>query len=163
MSIIVNILAAIGLLVIISYVVYYLYQYYDKIQIQQTHSTINPPGSYMQNTGLMCPDYWVNSGIDNNGNYICKNEYNIPVNNNTGCDSKQMLFTPIPSGQTWEFGNPNGMNTMSDQDQYNFLNNSIAPGSVSRCSWVNQCGPNVSTQGIWQGVNEVCNSAPPSS
>lgn len=163
MSVIVNILAAIGLIVIISYVVYYLYQYFENKQIQKTISIMNPPGSYMQNTGIMCPDYWVNAGVDSNGNYICKNEFNIPVNNNGSCNPKQMSFTPIPSGQTWEYGNPNGLTSMTSNDQYNFLSNSAVSGSISRCSWINQCGPNTTTQGIWQGVNEMCNSPPPSS
>jgi hypothetical protein len=117
----------------------------------------------MQNTGIMCPDYWVNAGVDSNGNYICKNEFNIPINNNSNCNPKQMSFTPIPSGQTWEYGNPNGLTSMSSNDQYNFLNSSAVSGSISRCSWINQCGPNTTTQGIWQGVNEMCNSPPPSS
>ena len=32
-------------------------------------SEINPPGQYMQNSGIKCPDYCVNTGIDSNGNY----------------------------------------------------------------------------------------------
>jgi hypothetical protein len=163
MSIILNILAAVGLLVIISYVIYYLYDYLKNVQIHNDNKKLNPPGSYMQNTGLMCPDYWVNAGVDNNGNYICKNEFNIPVNNNSNCNSQQMLFTPIPSGQTWEYGNPNNLTSMTSNDQYNFLNNSSVSGSISRCAWINQCGPNATTQGIWQGVNEMCNSPPQSS
>lgn len=163
MSVIVNILALIGLIVIISYIVYYLYKYFTKIQIQQTQSQINPPGSYMQNTGLMCPDYWVNVGVDSNNNFICKNKYNIAVNNNSSCNPNEMSFTSVPSGYTWEFGNPNNLTTMSDLEQYNFLNKSSVNGSISRCEWINKCGPNNTTQGVWQGVNEICNSPPPSS
>ncbi len=82
-SIIINILAVIGLIVIISYLIYYLYQYLQQRTNLKIASEINPPGDYMQNTGIKCPDYWVNTGVDANGNYICKNSFNIDSNQPT--------------------------------------------------------------------------------
>jgi hypothetical protein len=161
MSVIINILAAVGLIVIISYIVYYLYTYFKNQQFQATIAEMNPPPSYMQSTGINCPDYWVNMGSDSNGNIQCKNSFNIPAQS---CPS-QMSFTPIPKDETWEYGNPNGLTSMTDSDKYNFLNSSVSSvqGSMSRCAWINQCGPSPTTQGIWEGVNEICNSPAPSS
>ena len=163
MSVIVNILAAIGLIVIISYIIYYLYVYISKMQTQQTQSQMNPPGNYMQNSGIKCPDYWINTGVDNNGNYICENTFNIQTNPaNAICNASTMNFTPIESGYTWEYGDPNGLTSLTDQDKYNFLQNSKGNGaSVTRCSWINSCGPSSTVQGVWSGVNEICNSPPP--
>jgi len=166
MSVVVNILAAIGLIVIIAYIVYYIYNYIKDMQTQQTISQMNPPGSYMQNTGILCPDYWVNTGIDANGNYICENTFNIQTNTNPSCNSTQMMFSPVANGYTWDYGNPNGMTSLTDNDKYTFVEKSTAKGvagAISRCSWVNSCGPSTTVQGIWSGVNEICNSPPPSS
>jgi hypothetical protein len=168
-SIVVTILAAIGLIVIIAYLVYYLWLYMKHRSTQKIIADINPPGSYMQNSGIKCPDYWVNTGVDANGNYICKNSFNIQTHNpKTGtyagkCSSDQMLFTPVASGNTWEYGNPNGLTSLSDKDKYNFATTSAVSGSLSRCQWINNCGPSSNIQGIWSGVNEICNSPPPSS
>jgi len=158
MSVVINIFAAIGLIVIISYIVYYMYEYFQNLQTQQTISQMNPPDDYMQTVGLQCPDYWVNNGIDSNGNYICENKFNIP----TTCTGSSLTFSPITAGSTWQYGNPNGLTSMSDTDKYNFLTTAGSNNSYSRCDWINKCGPNANTQGIWQGVNELCNS-PPSS
>jgi hypothetical protein len=169
MSVVINILAAIGLIVIISYIVYYLFTYFQNAKFQKTISQINPPPSYMQNVGINCPDYWINMGPDSNGNIQCKNSFNIPVSSSTTCPST-MVFPSIPSGQSWDYGNPNGLTSMSDNDKYKFLNtlatgpnSSAISNSLSRCSWINQCGPSNTVQGVWQGVNEICNSPPSSS
>jgi len=160
-TIIVNILAAIGLIALLSYIVYYVYKNMKERQTKYTISQLNPPGEYMQNTGIQCPDYWVNTGIDQNGNYICKNSFNIPINNLELCSST-MNFTPVASGTTWEYGNPNGLTSLNNSDKYNFVTTSIVPGSISRCNWINSCGPNSSTQGIWSGVSDICNNPAPS-
>jgi hypothetical protein len=178
MSVVVNILAAIGLIVIIFYLIVYLYNYFKNKQTQATVATIYPPGDYMQNSGIRCPDYWVNTGIDSNGNYICKNSFNIQTNNPTTgvyagkCNPDTMSFTPIGTGlpsppagtsYTWQYGNPSGYTSLSDQQKYDFLVNSSANNSMSRCAWINNCGPTSNVQGIWSGVNEICNSGPPKS
>ena len=169
MGVIVNILASIGLIVIISYLIYYIYVYVKYRKDQKDFSHINPPGDYMQNTGILCPDYWVNMGVDSNGNYICKNSFNLKTANSCSdvkCfdDNHQSVFTKIPDGQTWDYNNPNGLTSMSDQDKYTFVTSSAPSNSPNnnRCKWLNCCGPNANTQAIWSGVNETCNS-PPSS
>jgi hypothetical protein len=167
-SVIINILALIGLVVIIGYLIYYFYQYLQNKTNQVIANNMNPPGPYMQNSGIKCPDYWVNTGVDANGNYICKNSFNInTINPTTGsmagkCSSDQLVFSPTQKGYTWEYNNPNGLTSLTKQEQYNFLNaNGTAP--ISRCQWINSCGPSTNVQGIWSGVNEICNSPPPSS
>ena len=164
MSAIINILAAIGLIVIIAYFVYYLYTYFQNKNFQAIIAEMNPPPSYMQTAGINCPDYWVNMGTDSNGNIQCKNSFNIPVSSSCPVSSSNtMTFTQIPTGDTWEYGNPNGLTSMTDLQKYNFLSTSSTTGGISRCNWINKCGPSPSTQGIWQGVNEICNSPAPSS
>lgn len=163
MSVIVNILAAIGLIVIISYLVYYLYQYIVKMQSLKEAAQMNPPGNYMQNSGIKCPDYWVNTGVDNNGNYICENTFNIQTNSSNGtCNSSTMKFPPVTQGYTWDYGNPNGLTSLTDEQKYNFVLNTSGTGSMTRCNWINSCGPSSTVQGVWSGVNELCNSPPPS-
>ena len=164
-SIIVNILAVIGLIIIISYIIYYIFNYIKNKNQKAIVKKINPPPSYMQNTGLKCPDYWVNTGIDDNGNFICKNSFNIETNNpKTGkfankCNSEEMAFTPVDDGFTWDYNNPN-LKTLDDADKYSFLATSAVSNSLSRCDWINNCGPSNNIQGVWTGVNEVCNNPP---
>ena len=166
MSVVVNILATIGLIVIIGYLLYYMYKYISNMQTKKFISQINPPGDYMQNSGIKCPDYWVNTGIDDKGNYICKNSFNIESDNpGTGtyagkCNRTDMSFPAIKSGYTWEYNNPNGLTSYSDKEKYEFLNTKSLENSVSRCQWINNCGPSSNVQGIWSGVNEICNSPP---
>lgn len=164
MSVVINILAAIGLVIIIFYICIYIYQYIKNKKTQKLISQINPPGNYMQNSGIKCPDYWVNTGVDSNGNYICKNSFNIKTHNPTTgtyagmCNSETMTFPPVDQGYTWEYGNPNGLTSYTEKDKYNFVENKAVSGSLSRCSWINNCGPTSNVQGIWSGVNEICNS-----
>jgi hypothetical protein len=165
-SIIVNILATIALIIIMSYSIYYVYNYFIKKQNQYIASITNPPGPYMQNSGIKCPDYWINTGIDSNGNNICKNSFNIetinPIAGNLTekCNSDQLTFTPTSNGYTWEMNNPNGLTSYSDEEKYNFLNTSSVDNSLTRCQWINNCGPSPNVQGIWSGVNEICNNPP---
>jgi len=167
-SVIINIFAIIGLIIIITYAIRYLYLYVRKKESQKIAMSANPPGNYMQNSGIKCPDYWVNIGYDSSGNYLCKNSFNIATNNPTTgiaagkCNSKEMIFSPVKSGYTWEYGNPHNLTTLSDDEKYDFLNKS-SPSSLSRCQWINYCGPNPNVQGIWSGVNDICNHPPNSS
>jgi hypothetical protein len=160
-QIVVNILAAVGLLVIIGYLGYLLYKYVKDRQGQVAVQSVNPPGDYMQNTGIKCPDYWVNTGINSsNNNYVCKNSFNVQTNSSDGCDPDQMEFSPIKSGKTWEYGNPNGLTSYDDPERYQFVNKSGGSG-MSRCDWINKCGPTPDVQGTWTGIDAVCNRGEP--
>lgn len=168
MSAVVTVLAAIGLIVVISYLIYYLYEFIKYKMDQKVSDDVNPPNNYMQNSGIKCPDYWVNTGIDINGNYKCHNSFNIETVNPTSgsyagkCNPVDMVFPEIDSGYTWEYGDPNGLTSYTDQEKYDFLNKSV-DGSLTRCQWINYCGPSTNVQGIWSGVNEICNNPPQSS
>ena len=164
-TIILNIFALIGVVVILLVAIYYTVQYMKHRTSIRIASQMNPPGAYMQNSGIKCPDYWVNTGIDSNGNYICKNSFNIEsVNPTTGstaglCNPTQLTFNPIQSGYTWELNNPNGLTSYTDDEKYTFLNATPVNGStLNRCQWINSCGPSSNVQGIWSGVNEICNN-----
>ena len=166
MNVIINILAGIALCILFFYIIRYLYKYMKNRQNQYIASITNPPGSYMQTSGIKCPDYWVNTGIDSNNNYICKNSFNIQtVNPASGpaaglCNAEQLLFPPVESGYTWEMNNPNGLTSYSDSQKYNFVNTFAVDNSLTRCQWINSCGPATNVQGIWSGVNDVCNHPP---
>lgn len=163
-QIVVNILAAVGLLVIIGYLCYLLYKYVKDRQEQVVIKSVYPPGDYMQNTGIKCPDYWVNTGVDSAGNYICKNSFNIQTNNSGMCKSDFMNFSPIGNKNTWEYGNPNGLTSYSDRERYDFVNDQLKgqlKGDISRCQWINECGPTSDVQGTWTGVDAVCNGGQP--
>lgn len=163
-GIFITVFAIVGFIIILLYIIKFIYNYFIQRNLQLLASQMNPPGSYMQNSGVACPDYWVNTGVDSNGNYICKNSFNIQTNtaNNNACSATTMSFSPVESGYTWEYGNPNGLTSYSDTDKYNFATTQGTGASMSRCNWVNQCGPTPYVQGTWQGINDVCNNPPTS-
>ena len=103
MSLIVNIFAGFGLITILVFLIIYIVAYRRNQLLRYQASLINPPSEYMQNTGIKCPDYWVNTGVDDKGNYICKNYFNVQTQSpKTGpyagkCNSDQVTFTPINS------------------------------------------------------------------
>ena len=39
----------------------------------------------MNNVGLKSPDYWVHTGDNQSGNYICKNTFSVAVNPDNTC------------------------------------------------------------------------------
>ena len=86
-SVVINIFAVIGLLVILIYIIYYLWNSLQQKNFKMIESRINPPSEYMQQSGIKCPDYWVNTGADSSGNYLCKNSYDVDVvkSNNGSC------------------------------------------------------------------------------
>jgi len=133
--------------------------YWKNKQLQNIAALVNPPGAYMQNSGIKCPDYWVYTGTDKDGNYICNNSFNIPTVTtlNPACNTTQLNFNPVQPGYTWEMGNPDGL-TSYTYDQMNSFVNTSGAAPLSRCQWINSCGPATNVQGIWTGVNEVCNT-----
>jgi hypothetical protein len=157
-EILVSIFAVIGLILIISYAVFFLHAIIKTRRMISTASKINPPSDYMQSSGIKCPDYWVNVGVDKNGNYICKNSFNIKTNSNPKCNSEAATFAKMKPGYTWEYGNPNGLTTLTPEEKYKFLNENNTAGGLTRCEWINRCGSSQNLQGIWQGVNEICNN-----
>jgi hypothetical protein len=187
-NIIINILAIVGLVILISYLISYIYYYFKSKKDQSLMMQVNPPNQYMQESGIKCPDYWVNTGVDENGNYICKNMFNLNVLNKTTPTSGKCLdvkcyqdgtgaekivnFSPIDSKSTWEPNNPNGKTSLTSKEKYDFVNSLGESGkeaTVSRCDWIKCCGSgnkdesdNVqwNAKGIWQGINSTCSYSP---
>lgn len=161
----INLLAIIGLLILLSYFVSYLIEYFKKRSAEAANKKIMPPPAYIQNNGIRCPDYLSSVGADTNM-YKCSNrDFNITTVGGTKCFSnteKQTVEFPVlPSGKTWEFGNPNGLTTMTDKEKWDFVRTKIE-GNPSRCDWINNCGPAEGVKGVWQGIDRVCNMTDPS-
>ena len=154
-SIIINILALTGVIFILGIIIFYIYKYYQKKNHQKIISDIFPPGDYMENTGIKCPDYWVNVGVDRDGKYICENTFNVTVKpkNDFKCydSNNRAYFTPTNSKKTWQYGNPNGMQTYNDKEKAEFLN-------IDRCKWINNCGAEDGLNAVWTGVSDICNN-----
>jgi len=170
---IINILAIVGFVVLISYLISYIYYYVKNKKEERLMTQVNPPSQYMQQSGIKCPDYWVNTGVDDKGNYICKNMFNLNVHNSTtptrgSCsgvkcyqnkDDREILFSSVNEKNTWEPNNPNGKTSYTDNEKYNFVTTS-GSGTTSRCDWIKCCGSKSNTKGVWQGVQNTCSYDP---
>jgi hypothetical protein len=181
-NIVINILAIVGFVILISYLISYIYYYFKSMNDQTLIQQINPPPQYMQQSGIKCPDYWVNTGVEADGTYICKNMFNLNVNTSTVTNKKEdsakcadvkcfnnfsektIKFSPIDSKNTWEPNDPNGKKSYTDKEKYKFVT-SKGTGTTSRCDWIKCCGGGVtddddakswSTKGVWQGVQNTC-------
>ena len=159
-------LAIIGFIIILSYLISYLYSYYKARAANAANRKINPPPAYMQNSGAKCPDYFSHASSDND-NYICSNrDFNLNIKNDSKCysnaDNKVIMFPKLLEGKTWEFGNPDGLTTMTAQERYDWANSSSNNDVYSRCDWIKNCGPSNGIKGVWQGIERICNSPNPS-
>lgn len=163
-SVLLTLFAIIGIIIILSIIIHWLYKKYKKLEKARIIEKINPPGQYMQNSGIKCPDYWVNTGVDSKGNYICKNSFNVESNNPTSgvnsgkCNPDELVFPSVQDGYTWDYYNTDGLTSYTKSDRYNFVNKKARPNALTRCDWINNCGPSSNIQGIWSGVNQVCNN-----
>lgn len=158
--------ALIGLIILIVYVINYFVTYFKQQAALKANQKIMPPPSYIQNNGIRCPDYFSNIGA-NKHDYECSNrDFNISINNPDKCysnvNNKTVRFSLLPSGKTWELGNPNGLTTMTDQEKWDFVQSSKIEGNPSRCEWLASCGATENIQGVWQGIKRWCDMADPS-
>jgi len=163
--------ALIGLIILIVYVINYFVSYFKQKQANAANQKVMPSPSYMQNSGIRCPDYLSNVG-GNSVSFKCSNrDFNIDINNPEMCYSnmteKTTDFPLFPQGKTWELGNPNGLTSMTDQDKWDFVRTKLPDGSngesyLSRCDWISNCGSASNVDGVWQGVKKWCDMANPS-
>ena len=150
MEAIVKIFAFIGFVVLLVFLTFRLWDYYQWKSTNDANSKIRPPLDYMNNVGIKCPDYWTYTGLDSNGNYTCVNTFDLTVKDNNTCYSdptnKTMVFKALQDGQDWS--------TMSDDDRIDFVKNQKASGNFTnnntRCGWTNSCGA------VWLGVQDKC-------
>ena len=108
--------AFIGIIILVVYLINYIVSLYKQRAANTANQRINPPPSYMQNSGIKCPDYFSNIGIDNES-YNCSNrDFNINVNSPDTCynnvTEKTMRFPKIPSGKI-----SSGDEVEKDEDQ----------------------------------------------
>lgn len=163
-SFLVNFLAILGFIILISYTISYLIEYYKQVVANAANKKINPPYAYMQNNGIKCPDYLSNTG-NNTTSYTCSNrDFNINTKDSkcfSNTANKTVDFPIIPAGKTWELGNPGGLTSLTDKERYDFVRSNTT-NNKSRCDWIKDCGINTGVDAVWQGVNKICNSVDPS-
>ena len=78
------------IIILIVYLINYIITLYKQRAANTANQKINPPPSYMQNSGIKCPDYFSNIGIDKES-YNCSNrDFNItePIENGKTFKSK---------------------------------------------------------------------------
>jgi len=160
----INFFAIIGLIILLSYAITYLIEYLKKRTKEAANKKVMPPPSYMQNSGIRCPDYLSNIGKTNNA-YTCSNrDFGIDVNDPSYCysntEGKTVQFKPIPEDKTWELYDTDGKKSMTDKERWDFVRDAV-DGNPSRCDWIDKCGPAENVKGVWQGVNKWCNLADP--
>ena len=129
-EIIINVLAIIGFITLLGYLGYLTNSSIQSYKAKVEESKVSPPNEYMQQSGIRCPDYWVNTGVDGSNNYTCKNSFQLPIATNTSdttCSSVQcesggeISFAGIPDGYTWESGDPNGLTSLTNDQKIQFL------------------------------------------
>lgn len=167
MSAVINVLAIVGFLAIIIYVIYSIWKYFDKINRENALAKIRPTMTYMQNVGMKCPDYWDLVEVDAKGNYICQDTYGLMAKNGkvrtgaggaktydaTCVDSNlsdpngyaKMGFVGLPEGFRWE--------TMTDEQKIQFASKAqtTGTGNVSRKDWIRSCGAGAGIDAVWSG------------
>ncbi len=168
METIIKIFAFIGAVVIIVYLIYRAWNYFQYVTEQNRLNMMRPPLTYMQESGIKCPDYWVYQGVDGSNNYRCKNTYNLSVASNSTLDyckdincydttSNEIVFSALQDGKDWS--------TMTDDEKKQFLNDK-GSASASRCDWIKCCGQSmgatVNSDAVWLGVTDLCNAPAPS-
>ncbi len=147
MDAIIRILALVGMVTIIIYLIFKLWAYYTAVSERRRKAAIRPPLDYMNNIGIKCPDYWVYAGTDANGNYKCVNKFNLDVADTAKCYTgnnaeKTFIFKALGSDKNWE--------TMTEDEKTSFVTNEAPSGGSSRCKWISDC------KGVWLGVQNIC-------
>ena len=82
------------------------------------------------------------------------------VNCYADTNDKTVKFSGLGSKKTWELNNPNGMTSYDDKEKYSFVNAVGSGATTSRCDWINCCGAEANTKGVWQGVQSTCSYNP---
>jgi len=170
-NIIINIFALFGIVIFTAYIIYYIWKKNKERKIKKEIAEKNPPGSYMQQTGIKCPDYFVYVGKDENNNYRCKNSYGleiIPNSKITGCEDVKCLtnpteneinFAPVDDDKTWDYYDTDTQTSYTEDERKTFVKNGTADGP-SRCDWVKCClGDDlgdIQSNAVWLGVKEYC-------
>ena len=145
-DIIVWVFAGIGFILLTGIALYYIAKSIKGYTPPE--SPLWPSERHMEKLGAQCPTGWVYIGETEDGENICKNIYNIPVN-----DSNKICYDNYEEKiKNFEY--------IKDWDQCQ-----DDPGNCSafkeRCDWVENCGPPSKTidpnkcdpQGTWSSTN----------
>jgi hypothetical protein len=170
-NIVINIFALIGIVVLTSYIVYYLWKKNKQSKTDKMIAEKSPPGMYMQQNGIKCPDYFVYVGKDDEGNYRCKNSYGLEVSPSstiTGCENVKCLTNPgdgeisfasMDDDKTWDYYDTDTQTSYTDDERKEFVGKNAGDGP-SRCDWVKCClGDDlgdVQSNAVWLGVQDYC-------
>lgn len=121
-------------------VVYFVYKSVSGTRSNSRHTSSSsesyPPSQYMRTQGVQCPDYFVYSGVKD-GKVVCKNTFNIPVNNPETCLTNNEV--EFPEIQSWPVNS-----------------NDIPSVLKERCKWVKECGAKKHQPASWLGVAQHC-------
>lgn len=149
-TIIVTLLAAVGVLVLTSLMLYYIAKWIKSRKPEGKPKW--PPENYMKEIGARCPDNWVfvkQDYVNGQLSDICQNVFDIPVADNTCYNYGGISDISKASGKMAAFP------AIVDWDKYR---NSDLVGSA-RCQWIRKCGPPSNIQGEC-GPAPTCGPAP---
>ena len=128
-------------IVIVLLIAYYFYRQWSTSKNSQAQAKVPfPPTNYMQYVGQKCPDYWVYQGTTSNGEFQCKNSYNLPVAN--------------PNSQYCYSESDGSIRTFSPLNKW--PPSSTDSALTDRCNWIKNCGPAANIPGSWVGINALC-------
>ena len=126
-DIIVWVFAAIGLVALTGVALYYIANEVKKYKPQE--QPIWPDALYMEKLGAQCPTGWVYRGENRNGENICQNYYNVPVEDINTC------YAPGMAKQRISY-----FDKINDWDKCQ--NDPGNCGALkNRCGWIKTCGP----------------------
>lgn len=138
MSLVLGILAVLGVALIILLAIYIYHKYNDNDSADSKNSTSTtpdyPPDEYMQEVGTKCPDLWTLSTKYKDGSYLCENTNNVPVYNKDTCPPAR--FNQI---KKWPL-----------------KNKQLKDELKSRCDWIEKCGPAEGVPASWIGIDDLC-------
>lgn len=156
-----TIFASIGLVFVVLYTFWYIM---NKVKTNQDNvTTNNVPTNYMQQVGLNCPDYYINTSNENNVN-TCKNSYHLEqsINSEDGkstnpnCSNVQ-CYADLDN-KTVNFDVINNWEDLNDNQRKSVMTNN-SNGTLSRCDWINCCGSKVGdtyTKYPWVELQNYC-------
>lgn len=142
MNLILFIFIILGVLFLAAILYFFLRKRADYLNKEFIKKSRTPPLDYMRHVGVKCPDYWDYMGKDPNNadRHICKNTYNLSVNDPTNCYTNQgQRETSFPTVK-WEL--------RGDDEK-------LKGAAISEiCEWRNKCGNTKNSNASWLGIGE---------
>ena len=139
MNILLFVLVLFGLLFIFAIAYYFVRRHAEHEAKVRMLKQRTPPLDYMKYVGVKCPDYWEYMGKDpdNKDLHMCKNTFNVGVNDNTCYDDVDNKVKKFPKVE-WRL-----------QGKHERLKGDAVQ---QICKWRKQCGPQPKKDASWLGV-----------